>query len=270
MAKKQRYRADSKPRRKTASLARKRKPGGKGHPQRPKPGLNPGAPPRANFPTGAPPPQKPALVNAFATADDMAAVNDWLTNFTTQLEDLDYANTQLTLDTGYQKQQNNQAAVENRSAADEAMAARGVFSSSLRDAAVLDIEATRALNNTYLDNKLNAAVTAGAARKGTLATAKTKFDAAMAAKYAENAKNVNDQSMDAYASAIANYKPPTPPTHVAPGPEPGARPPRPQRPHRPHRPRRPNQHQGSGSTRARQSYRPQRPRTARPSLTAAG
>ncbi len=128
----------------------------------------------------APPaPTAPATVQPFATADDMLAVNDWLTNFTTQMEDIDFGIGQLETDTKYQKGQNDRQAVENRSASDDAMAARGVFSSSLRDAAVMDVEATRSLANTYLDTKLAEAITTGTTRKNTLATAKTNFETGM-------------------------------------------------------------------------------------------
>jgi hypothetical protein len=157
------------------------------------------------------PPAPPMLVDPFLPADDMLAVNDWLTNWSTQLLEIDTNIDQLGIDTNYQKGQNNRAATVNRTAADDAMAGRGIFTSSLRDAAVYDIEASRALANTYLDNKLNEAVTTGASSKALLATAKVNFDAGMSAKAAQNAKAVNEPLHAAYASELANFKPPAPP-----------------------------------------------------------
>lgn len=153
-------------------------------------------------------PIAPEPVLPFPTADDMVAVNQWLTDFTTQMEDIDFGISQQEVDTKYQKGANTRQATEDRSAADEAMAARGIFTSSLRDAAAMDIEATRALANTYLDNKLQEAVTAGTTRKGTLATAKGNFEAAMTAKYGENAAGINQKLNEGYATALANYTPP--------------------------------------------------------------
>lgn len=172
----------------------------------------------APAPTPEPAPAAPDVVLPFPTADDMIAVNNWLTDWTTQMEDIDFGISQQEVDTKYQKGANDRQAVEDRTAADEAMAARGIFTSSLRDAAAMDIEATRALANTYLDNKLQEAITAGTTRKGTLATAKGNFETGMAAKYGENAKGVNDALNEGYATALANYKPPKATTPSAAGP----------------------------------------------------
>jgi hypothetical protein len=123
----------------------------------------------------APAPSVPTPVAPMPSADDMVAVNAWLTDYYTQLEDIDF-------DTKFSKGQNDKRAVENRSASDDAMAARGIFRSSLRDAAVYDIEATRSLANTFLDTKLQEAVTQGTTRKGTLAQSKLAFETGMLAK----------------------------------------------------------------------------------------
>jgi hypothetical protein len=174
-----------------------------------RPPAAPGVPaPGAAAPT---PPAAPKLVDPFLTADDMLAVNDWLTGFSSQLLEIDTNIANLGIDTAFQKGQNDRAATVNRTAADDAMAGRGIFTSSLRNAAVYDIEASRALANTYLDNKLNEAVTTGAASKALLATAKVQFDAGMSAKAAQNAKAVNDPLNAAYAAELAAFKPPPPP-----------------------------------------------------------
>jgi hypothetical protein len=176
------------------------------------------APAPVPAPAPAPPPEAPVYVAPMPTADDLLSVNDWLTNWRTTMEDIDFSISQQGLDTNAQKSANERQAVEDRVATDEAMAARGIFSSSLRDAAVYDVETTKALANTYLDAKLQEAITQGATRKQTLADSKTKFEQGMSAKYAENAESVNSRLREGYAEALANYKPPKAQTANATGP----------------------------------------------------
>jgi hypothetical protein len=201
----------------------------------------------------------------------MVAVNDWLTQWQTTMEDIDTGIDQATLDTNYQKQGNAKQATENRSASDEAMAARGIFQSSLRDAATYDIEASRALADTFLDSKLNAAVTAGATRKQTLATSKINFEAGMKAKYGENAKAINDDLAAGYANALANYKPPkaTKPTTAPAGGSQAGDTPTVTRPATgggtaSPTPGKPNQNQGSGSVKRTSTFKPSKPPKPKP------
>lgn len=193
-------------------------------PAKPKaPATKPKAPatkPAATAPAAGPPP-KPALVDPFLTPEDMSAVNDFLTSWGQQNTSIDTNLRNQGIDTQYQETQNDNAAKANTAATADAMAARGLFQSSIKDASLYDIEAQRALANKFLDDKLTTATLDAGTQKKILGDSKTRFDEAMAAKKVQNASAVNDPLSQAWAAAMAQYKPPAAPA-PSPAPKPAA------------------------------------------------
>lgn len=153
----------------------------------------------------ATPPAKPGLVAPFLNPDDLQALNDFITNFGQQTSTIDTNLANQSIDTNYQKAQNDQNAVQQTAATADSMAARGLFQSSIKDASMYDIEAQRALSDKFLDDKLTAATLDAGTQKKLLADSKVRFDTAMAAKQAQNASAVNDPLSAAWAAAMAKY-----------------------------------------------------------------
>jgi hypothetical protein len=195
----------------------------------------------------APAPAAPTNVEGFLNGVDLQSWNDFMTNYQTSIEDLDNQLASLKTDTVFQKTQNDKGAKENTNESNDVMAARGLFSSSVKDAAVYDIEATRALSNKFLDDKMAEATLNAGTRKLTLADSKKRFDEAMTLRKGENAAGVNDPANAAWADKMATWQ--------ATQPKPAK--PRPAKPARPGSTRsgpQPNMNQGSGSTSAQTAY----------------
>jgi hypothetical protein len=182
-------------------------------------------------PAAKPAPVKPDPVAGFLTPDEIDAVNDFNTQLATKLQELrfevgDYdeaTNTwkggTLETDTTYQKTGVDNAAKEGTAAATDDAIARGIFKSSVKDAALYDIEAQRSLQSKFLDDKLTSArLNAGTVTK-TLNEAKTRFDENILTRKVNNATGVNDKNNDAWATAKAAWDAanPTLPGATAPG-----------------------------------------------------
>jgi hypothetical protein len=180
-------------------------PGGTVAPRKTKP-RKPKAAPAAAAAAAAPAaPAAPTPVAGFNTGTDLAAINDFLTNYTTSLEDIDNQLNTLGYDTKFQKTENDKDAKEATSGSADAMAARGMFQSSVKDAALYDIEAQRALSNKFLDDKLTQATLNAGTRKQTLAQSKKRFDEANILRMGENAAGVNDAANSAWADQMATH-----------------------------------------------------------------
>ena len=172
-------------------------------------GIPNAAKPLPTPPTPAPaPPPAPAKVDPFFTPEDLAAINAFTTDWATKMSDIDFGITSLTTDTNFQKGQNDQNAKVNTNEAGDVMAARGMFSSSVKDAAIYDIEAHRSLANKFLDDKLTEATINAGTSRTILADSKTGFDTAMVGKQTANAQGVNDNSLAAWAEKMAAWVPP--------------------------------------------------------------
>jgi hypothetical protein len=163
------------------------------------------APAAAQRPS-TPAPAQPDPATPFWTADDLAAINAFNSEFATKLANFDFEIGNLETDTRYQKGQLDTSAKENTAAVSDDAAARGIFYSSLKNAAVYDIEAQRKIQSTFLDSKLTAARLNAGTQKGILQTAKEGFDKAMLQKQGENAAGVNDAANAAWASAQAAWE----------------------------------------------------------------
>ena len=156
-------------------------------------------------PAAAPAPAQPVAVEGFLSGLDLQGFNEFMTNYQTSIEDIDNQLAGLKTDTAFQKTGNNKAAKENTNESNDAMAARGLFQSSVKDAAVYDIEATRALSNKFLDDKLTESTLNAGTRKRTLAEGKKRFDEAMILRKGENAQSVNDPANAAWSDKMATW-----------------------------------------------------------------
>jgi hypothetical protein len=195
-----------------------------------------------------PAPAQPTNVEGFLTGVDLQQFNDFMTNFQTQIEDVDNQLAGLKTDTTFQTTQNNKDAKGNTVESNDSMAARGLFQSSVKDAAVYDIEATRVLSNKFLDDKLNEATLNAGTRKRTLAEGKKRFDEAMLLRKGENAAGVNDAANAVWADKMATWQA-TQPKAAAPRTPAAARAPK-----KASAGRQPNMNQGSGNTSAQSAY----------------
>jgi hypothetical protein len=181
-------------------------------------------------PTSPNPPPQPGRIDPFFTPEDLAAINDFVTNFSTRLADLDAGVRSLEIDTSYQKGQNDKQAKVSANEATDIMAARGLYRSSVKDAAIYDIEAHRSLANKFLDDKLTEQRLNSGTQKQILADSKTRFDEAMKSKQVQNAQGVNDNSLAAWAERMAAWVPPSTSSKTTP---PGAAPAKPAAPIKP-------------------------------------
>lgn len=144
----------------------------------------------------------------FLTADDQAQFDGMIQEWLAKLQDIDSQLAQMTSDTTYQKTQGNKAATANKAQASDDAAARGLFQSSIRDAALYDIEAQRTLQQKFLDDRLTAAHTDASNKKHWFNTEfKPWVEGIKAQKGAENANAVE-----------ATLPPPPEPPGAAPAP----------------------------------------------------
>lgn len=171
----------------------------------------------------------PTPIPGFSTGADLAQINDFLTQYATSVEDIDNALSNQLSDTKVEKTKNDKnAKVGTVQTADE-MAGRGIFQSSVKDAALYDIEAQRALSNKFLDDKMTQATLQAGTRKRTLAEGKKRFDTAMLLRKGENAASVNDPANQAWADKKASQlAPPKPKVYKPPKPK-GYKPPKPKK-----------------------------------------
>ena len=175
--------------------------------------------PAAGQPGGAP--VKPADVNPFFTPQDLQSINDFNTRYAIDLANIDFELGNLQSDTTYQKGNNDKQARENTAQAADQMAARGLFQSSVKDAALYDIEASRSLANKFLDDKLTAATLNAGTQKKILGDSKKRFDEAINSQGVQNAAEQNATLHQGWADAMAAWEqahPKPPPVAAAPKP----------------------------------------------------
>lgn len=177
-----------------------------------------GPPPAQSSTTPAPAPDP--SVAPFLTAEDMAAINEFTTDLGLQLADLDAQLGSLESQTTYQKEQVARESVQQTAATQDNAAARGVFQSSIKDAAIYDIEAQKTLQQKFLDDQLTRTRLDAGTRKRILQDSKTQFDTAMVAKKVENARAIAATLPPAQAATPAP-KPVTSPKPAAGAVKPG-------------------------------------------------
>lgn len=149
-----------------------------------KPTGNTAGPQPAAAQTLAPP------ISPFLNADDLTALANFNADFATKLGDIDKSLGDLGADTSYQKTQTDTTAKENTAGTQDAMIARGLFQSSVKDAALYDIEAQRTLQQGYLDDRLTRATLDAGTQKKALGDWKTAFDTAQNVKAVQNAQAI--------------------------------------------------------------------------------
>lgn len=118
-------------------------------PSAPAPAPGPAVPPTIEVTPPPPPPLDP-----FFTPEDIQAMGEWMRNVGDNRATVDSQLNTSRSDTTYQAGQLNQQAKHTASQAADNMAARGLFQSSIKDAALFDIEAQRATQEGYLNDRL--------------------------------------------------------------------------------------------------------------------
>ncbi len=184
------------------------KTGGAVAPNEPAAGGAPARPGGASAATAAPPGARPAApINPFLTADDLASIVNFNFGNASTLADVDKGMADLKTNTDFQRTDTNKRAVQGTVDTTDQMIGRGLFRSSIKDAALYDIEATRTLQNKFFDDQLtNASLDADRRKKG-IADADAAFKSAMNLKAVENA-----------AAASANQPVSVPDAAAAPAP----------------------------------------------------
>jgi hypothetical protein len=92
--------------------------------------------------------------------------------------------------TAIQKDQVDKSAKENTSSATDNAIARGLFQSSIKDATLIDIEAQRAIQQKFLDDRLSTATINANTQKSALGQYKTGVLSGFNTKAVENAKGI--------------------------------------------------------------------------------
>lgn len=137
-------------------------------------------------PVVTPPPIAP-----FLTADDILQVANLNFNSANSEADVNRQLSDLTTDTKYAKTQNEDVARKNTAAAAENAAARGIFQSSIKDAALYDIAAQKAIRQGQLDDHLHTAQVDADRRKQLIRAQLEAAAAAMQQRAVENAAAAN-------------------------------------------------------------------------------
>lgn len=147
------------------------------------------APPKGNASTapGAPPAPH---VDPFFTSEDLLQISQFTTDLRTKMADIDRELADLGAQTTLDKTNNEKGAKESTAESTDSMISRGLFQSSVKDAALYDIEATRKLQETFLTDRLTRATLDAGTRKKILADSQTGFNTYMAGKQVDNARGV--------------------------------------------------------------------------------
>lgn len=139
----------------------------------------------------AAPPPAPKPIEPFFSADDLSSLAQFTQSFETQMADLDRAFGDLKVQTTYEKTNVDREAKQGTASATDQMIARGLFQSSIKDAALIDIEAQRQLQQKFLDDRLVTAELDTSRKKKILQDGKTGFENALNLKAVENAAQVS-------------------------------------------------------------------------------
>ena len=129
-------------------------------------------------------------VEPFFTPEDLLAINDYETNEAAQLADLNTMLDRARIDRDYELTQAEDQHKKNVGVATDEMIGRGLFASSVKDAALYDLQATLGLQRSFLNDRFNQVVSEAATRKDLLlgsGGARERFWSAMNQKKAQNA-----------------------------------------------------------------------------------
>lgn len=121
--------------------------------------------------SGAPGAVAPAPVAPFLTPDQIAQKTDFQYQQASKAADLDTILANLTAENVFQIGEQNRSAVRNTADANDNYAARGLFRSSIRDAGLNDIEASRSRNINRLNDQITTMTNQNNTQKNLMNTA---------------------------------------------------------------------------------------------------
>lgn len=128
-----------------------------------------------------------ATITPFMTADDMLSAGEAREKYAGTLNDLDYALSEMRSSSAFDRAQSYKDQTAASARADSSAAGRGLFNSSIRDAALYDVDATAAVQRNELDRKLDTAALDTQRQKLAAQSAWSSFQSAMNRKMVENA-----------------------------------------------------------------------------------
>ncbi len=138
------------------------------------------------------PTSQPMTLQPFLSADDMLALTSFRSDTDLQLHEIDKQLGELAIDTNYQRQQTARNYKKDAAATDDDAAGRGIFRSSIRDAALDDLKKIRTTNTKLLDDRMSMANANANTAKGILARRAQEQQLALAQKQRENAQQAQD------------------------------------------------------------------------------
>lgn len=152
----------------------------------------------------------------FLTADDLMTLNQFQTGNETSIAQIDAALAQQATDTAFQKTELDRSARKGSSETADQMAARGLFQSSIKDAALYDISAQKTIRQNLLDDQLHNAQLSAQRQKQIIQASIARMNAAMNAKGVERAAEQSAGTPDTITPAGTTGGSPAP----APAPSP--------------------------------------------------
>lgn len=132
-----------------------------------------------------------ATVEPFLTAEDLFRHNDAWKSYQDQLSQLELELSGLETNTNFELGENDRNLVKGQSSAKDQAAGRGIYNSSIKDAELFDLEATRNMRRTFLQGQLSSAAARAARLKKNLDDWWTQFLSDENTKKVQNAAAVS-------------------------------------------------------------------------------
>jgi hypothetical protein len=129
-------------------------------------------------------------VAPFMTPEDLMAYAAARQQYEEGLGNLDYNYTQSAINTGYEEGEVEKGRIGNKASANDDLAARGLFRSSVRDGDLADIDATAEIRRKFLSDNLTSLHLYTEAQKEHLNTNWTEYEKGKSAKEVQNAQGV--------------------------------------------------------------------------------
>jgi hypothetical protein len=127
----------------------------------------------------------------FLSAEDLINLAQFSGANESTLAQIDAALAQQQTDTAYQKKQLDKDALKATTNTQDQMAARGLFQSSIKDAALYDIEGQKTMRQGLLDDQLHNAQLSASRQKQIIQDSIARMNAAMSLRAVENAGNAS-------------------------------------------------------------------------------
>ncbi len=147
--------------------------------------------PRTTTTPATPGVRRPALT-PFLTPEQQISDVGQRADWSGQLGELDRTLEKLAADTTYQKQQLNKTSSENAARVNDNAIARGMFTSSVRDAELYDLEATKTIRSNFLDDQVKLTTLQTQSRKSEIAAHQTAYQNALNKMQVENAAKASE------------------------------------------------------------------------------